>query len=140
MASFSNRFFAIRTAALGLVGEIAKLQTVCLEHRLSAVDDERDASVVAVRHLDYALERARAATVIPAPDLALWSANQVRVDQDAYERFLEILQNGSSQYQVDGQVVSNSLLGTAELTLCHAREAVVQARLSYRAQGLVLQV
>ncbi len=138
MASFTNRFFAIRTATLGLVGEIAKLQAVCLSDRSSAVDNERDAAVVAVRHLDYALERARAAAIIPAPDLLVWCTNQIRVDRDAYERFLETLQHGSSQYQVDGLVVSNSLLDTAELAVCHAREAVVQARLSYRAHGLVL--
>lgn len=138
MASFTNRFFATRTAALSLVSEIANLQAVCLEDRTSADSNEREAAVVAVRHLDYALERARAATVIPAPSLQVWSENSSRVDRDAYERFLENIQHDGLQFQVDSSLVCNALLDSAELAASHARDAIKQAQQSYTNQGLEL--
>ena len=67
MASFTRRFFALREAALSLVSDIAKLHVVCVFHRFSVNSNEREVAVVAVHHLDYALERARAAAVLPPP-------------------------------------------------------------------------
>lgn len=139
MASFTRRFFALREAALSLVSDIAKLQVVCVFHRFSVNSNEREVAVVAVHHLDYALERARAAAVLPPPALQVWLEERVRVDQDAYERFLEIVQHDTLQYQVDAAVACNSLVESAQLAASHARHAIKKAELCYTAQGLVLK-
>lgn len=139
MASFTRRFFAVRAAALSLVSDIAKLQAVCVLDRTSANNTEREAAVVAVHHLDYALERARAAAVLSPPRLEVWLNERVRVDQDAYERFLEIIQHDMQQYQVDAAVACNSLVESAQLAASHARHAIKQAEQCYTAQGLELK-
>ncbi len=139
MASFTRRFFAVRAAAQSLVSEIAALQHVCVSDRFSNDSKEREAAVVAVHHLDYALERARAAAVFPPPSLQIWTSERQRVDQDAYERFLEIVEHDMQQYQVESAAACNSLLDSAQLAASHARDAIKQAQQSYSSQGLVLK-
>ncbi len=139
MASFTRRFHAVRAAALSLVSDVAKLQAVCVSNRFSEDSKEREAAVVAVRHLDYALERARASAILPPPGLQVWLEERTQVDQDAYERFLETVQHDAQQYQVGAAAACNSLLDTAELAASHARDAIKQAQQCYSSLGLVLK-
>ncbi len=96
MASYTNRFHHCRSAALNLIHELLTLDTRLQEDENRALKNGNEklhaAAVVVQYHLDYALERARAATVVPTNASGPAKPREHMENQDAYERFLGLLQ------------------------------------------------
>jgi hypothetical protein len=144
MASFTRRFFAVRAAAQSLVSEIAKLfNIVCVFRSLQQRQQMSvRAAVVAVHHLDYALERARAAAVLPPPSLAdLVGASDSEWTRMLTSAFWKLLSMTSQQYQVES-CRSLQFLCLIRLSWLPAMHEMQLSRhsCSYTAQGLVLKV
>lgn len=112
MASFTNRFFTVRASAQELCAQIVTL----LDQKSGAPRD-----LVARPHLNYALERARAAQIVTPVNFV--QERDSTSSRDAYERFLSECQDaGKSDRAV------NHILDTAVLAVRHALDALRHAR------------
>ena len=143
MASYTNRFHHCRSAALNLIHELLTLDTRLQEDERRALKNNNEklhaAAVVAQYHLDYALERARAATVVPTNASGPAKPREHMENQDAYERFLENGQTLAHRNKLSEAQCLDLLLAQAELALRHARETLELMHRVYADEGLTLE-
>ncbi|MBC7997632.1 MAG: hypothetical protein IAF58_06805, partial [Leptolyngbya sp.] len=89
MPSYTNRFHECREQALDLIHQLLVLDARCQDDAVGGDEELHTAAVVAQYQLDYALERARAATVVPTRSCGPATPRDHIESRDAYERFLQ---------------------------------------------------
>lgn len=135
MPSYTNRFHDCRAQALDLIHELLVLDARCQDDAASGDEGLHAAAVVAQYQLDYALERARAATVVPTRSCGPATPRDHIESRDACERFLQNGQTIATRQQLSPEHCLVMMLGLAELALGHARHALSLARQAYESEG-----
>lgn len=135
MASYTNRFHNCRAKALDLIHELLILDARCQEDAVGKDENLQPAAVVAQYQIDYALERARDATVVPTRSCGPATPRDHIESRDAYERFLQNGETIATRQGLPAELCLDMMLGLAELALSHANDALGQARKAYEQEG-----